>query len=253
MRSFICIISSLLFLFSSCGQVTEQDVKELKKTVKKKIAESTADESFILDFTAEPKMVQMYWRDEQKHTFKSFDSLDQWLQSDGKSLRFAMNGGMYMEDNSPLGLYIDNRKTLRKLNTRSGKGNFYLKPNGVFYTTRSGKAGITLTEKFKPSADIRFATQSGPMLVIEGKIHTAFDQASQNVNIRNGVGILPDGKVLFAMSKSLITFYDFARYFQEKGCKYALYLDGGISKTYLPEQGYTDKTGDFGVIIGVIK
>ncbi|MNS90583.1 hypothetical protein D3C72_1246390 [compost metagenome] len=100
---------------------------------------------------------------------------------------------------------------------------------------------------------MRFATQSGPMLVIDGKIHPAFDQTSQNVNIRNGVGILPDGKVLFAMSKSLITFYDFARYFQEKGCKNALYLDGGISKTYLPEQGYTDKTGDFGVIIGVIK
>lgn len=253
MRPYICIIYSLLFLFTSCGQVTEQDVKELKKTVKKKIAESTADESFILDFTTEPKMVQMYWRDAQQHTFKSFDSLDQWLQSDDKSLRFAMNGGMYMEDNSPLGLYIENSKTLRKLNTRSGKGNFYLKPNGIFYITRAGKARVIRTENFKPSSDIRFATQSGPMLVIDGKIHATFDQASQNVNIRNGVGILPDGKVLFAMSKSLITFYDFARYFQERGCTNALYLDGGISKTYLPEQGYEDKTGDFGVIIGVVK
>ena len=252
MKAFLWL-AVLFFFASSCGQVTEQDVKELKKTVKKKIAESTADESFILDFTASPDAVQMYWRDEQKHTFKSFDSLDQWLQAGNKTLRFAMNGGMYMEDNSPLGLYIENGKILRKMNTRTGKGNFYMKPNGVFYTTRSGKAFVVLTEQFKPSSDIRYATQSGPMLVIDGKIHPSFNQSSENVNIRNGVGILPDGRVLFAMSKSLITFYDFARYFQDKGCTYALYLDGGISKTFLPEQGFTDKTGDFGVIIGVIE
>lgn len=248
-----CLLMAIIFFHTACNQVSEKDIKAISKTVKKKIAESTADPAFILDFTTKPEAVKMFWSDAQKHPFKSFDSLDLWLKAQNKSLRFAMNGGMYMEDNSPLGLYIEKGKILKKLNTRSGKGNFYMKPNGVFYTTKAGKAFIIPSEQFKPAAGIQYATQSGPLLVIDGKIHPSFNASSQNVNIRNGVGILPDGQVLFAMSKSLITFYDFARYFQEKGCRYALYLDGGISKTYLPEKQYLDQTGDFGVMIAVLQ
>jgi uncharacterized protein YigE (DUF2233 family) len=89
------------------------------------------------------------------------------------------------------------------------------------------------------------------MLVIDGKIHAAFTKGSSNVNIRNGVGILPDNKIIFAMSKKEISFYDFANYFKSMGCKNALYLDGFVSRTYLPEQSWIQTDGNFGVMIGV--
>ncbi len=91
----------------------------------------------------------------------------------------------------------------------------------------------------------------GPMLVVDGKIHDAFKAGSMNLNIRNGVGILPDNRIIFAMSKTEINFYAFANYFKSMGCKNALYLDGLVSRIYLPEQDWIQIDGNFGVIIGV--
>jgi uncharacterized protein YigE (DUF2233 family) len=59
--------------------------------------------------------------------------------------------------------------------------------------------------------------------------------------------------LVFAMSKKEINFYDFAKYFKDLGCKNALYLDGFVSRTYLPEKNWKQEDGDFGVIIGVVK
>lgn len=210
------------------------------------------DEKFLV-FTCKPAEVQMFWKAEDGRIFRNFDSLDQWLSVKHKQqLIFAMNGGMYMEDNSPLGLYIEQGKTLRKLNRANGGGNFYMKPNGVFYITNKGTASIRPREDFS-ATDVTFATQSGPMVLVDGAINPTFNKDSKNVNIRNGVGILPNGDCIFMMSRSLITFYDFALFFKEKGCKNALYLDGAISQTYFPEQSYSAKGGNFGVIIGVVK
>jgi uncharacterized protein YigE (DUF2233 family) len=164
-----------------------------------------------------------------------------------------MNGGMYMEDNAPLGLFIENKKVIRKLNTSKGTGNFYLQPNGVFYITTDNKPVICKTTDFINDGNIQYATQSGPMLITDGQINSLFIAKSNNLNIRNGVGILPDNKILFAMSKEVINFYDFASYFKNMGCKSALYLDGFVSRTYLPEQNWIQTDGNFGVIIGITK
>jgi uncharacterized protein YigE (DUF2233 family) len=91
------------------------------------------------------------------------------------------------------------------------------------------------------------------MLLIDGVVHPAFKQGSTNVNVRNGVGVLPDGKVVFAMSKTAVNFYDFAMYFKNLGCSNALYLDGFVSRMYLPEKNWVEKDGNFGVIIAVTK
>jgi uncharacterized protein YigE (DUF2233 family) len=160
---------------------------------------------------------------------------------------------MYTKEQSPLGLYIENGRALAPMNTKKGEGNFYLKPNGVFYLTKKHQAVITTTDYFKKDSSVLYATQSGPMLVIDGAIHTEFTKGSSNVNVRNGVGILPNGHVLFAMSKKEINLYDFAKYFQDLGCKQALYLDGFVSRTYLPSKNWLQTDGQFGVIIGVVK
>ena len=195
----------------------------------------------------------MYWKNDKQENFKSILNLKTWLDSKHQTLLFAMNGGMYKQDNSPQGLFIENKKRVAPLDTSNGSGNFYLKPNGVFYITTGNIPVICTTPKFNDNGQIKYATQSGPMLLIEGQIHPAFKEGSTNLNIRNGVGILPDNEIVFAMSKTEINFYDFASYFKSLGCKNALYLDGLVSRTYLPEKNWTQTDGNFGVIIGVTK
>jgi uncharacterized protein YigE (DUF2233 family) len=183
---------------------------------------------------------------------KSFKTLQTMLSQKGQQLAFAMNGGIYMRDYTPLGLYIEKGIVRHKLNNRNnGYGNFYLQPNGIFYLTNDHKARIVTTGQFI-NKNIRYATQSGPMLVINGKINPKFKKGSANLHIRNGVGILPDGKILFAISKVQISFYDFAEFFKSQGCRNALYMDGVISRMYLPSKNLNDLQGDFGIIIAEI-
>jgi uncharacterized protein YigE (DUF2233 family) len=207
----------------------------------------------FVSYTVDPveKEVQMFWKDDKNEIFRSIKKLELWLNTKNKKLVFAVNAGMYKPDNSPQGLYIEKQVVLSPLDTSAGRGNFFLKPNGVFYITTDNIAAISETSGFQTNANIKYATQSGPMLVINGKINPAFAEGSKNKNIRNGVGILPGNKIIFAMSKHEISFYDFAKYFKNFGCKYALYLDGLVSRTYLPEKQWIQTDGDFGVIIGI--
>ncbi len=205
--------------------------------------------TYIVD--AKSQDLQFYWKKNNGENFKSIQNLKSFVESKQLKLLFAMNGGMYKKDNSPLGLFIENKKTLSSINTSDGSGNFYLKPNGVFYITSDNNPFVCKTGDFIDNGKIKFATQSGPMLLNDGQIHTAFKNGSKNLNIRNGVGILPNNKIVFAMSKIEISFYNFAKYFQSLGCKNALYLDGFVSRTYLPEKKWIQTDGNFGVIIAV--
>lgn len=219
-------------------------------------ASKSKNTPFLIHIVDQKKQnLRFYWKDENGNNLKNFQNLKDWLHKEGKELVFATNGGMYKTDLAPLGLYIEDSKTLAKLNPYENEyGNFYLKPNGIFYLTTDNIAKIVKTEDFDPNDNVQYATQSGPLLLIDGDIHPQFTQGSVNLNIRNGVGILPDGKVLFAMSTSkLINFYDFALFFKDKGCKYALYLDGFVSRTYLPSADWEELEGNFGVIIGETK
>ncbi len=216
--------------------------------------ENQQEESFV-SYVADPNTqdIEFYWKDDKGQILNSIGNLKKYVESQNKSLVFAMNGGMYLTDYSPQGLFIQNGKTLKALNTKDGNANFYLKPNGIFYITDNNMPVVCQTSEFVDNSKIKFATQSGPMLIINGEIHPTFKEGSTSLFVRNGVGILPDGKILFAMSESPVNFYDFARYFKNAGCKNALYLDGFVSRTYLPEKKWIQTDGDFGVMIGVTK
>jgi uncharacterized protein YigE (DUF2233 family) len=197
--------------------------------------------------------IEFFWKNNQNQPFKSIENLKKYVNTQNQDLKFAMNGGMFSENNIPKGLYIENFKTLHPIDTLSGEGNFYLKPNGIFYITKSNEFTVISTENFRTNSDIKFATQSGPMLIINGKTNPVFQKNSDNLNIRNGVGILENGNPIFVMSKKKINFYNFALLFKNLGCKNALYLDGFVSRTYLPEENWIQEDGDFGVIIGITK
>ncbi|MDR0232022.1 MAG: phosphodiester glycosidase family protein [Dysgonamonadaceae bacterium] len=209
----------------------------------------------ILTYTVDTKTqdLKFYWKTDKGIILKSIQNLKNYVESKDSTLIFAMNGGMFNKNFYPQGLFIQNKNTLSVLDTTNGNGNFYLKPNGVFYVTTDNLPFICETTDFEDNGQIKYATQSGPMLIIDGQIHSAFKEGSKNLNIRNGVGILPNNKVIFAMSKKEINFYDFAMFFQNLGCKNALYLDGFVSRTYLPEKNWKQTDGNFGVIIGVTK
>ncbi|MES2545096.1 MAG: phosphodiester glycosidase family protein [Bacteroidota bacterium] len=213
------------------------------------------DDDLFVCYTVNPKKlnVSFYLKNEKQENFKNAKNLKTWLKSHNIELLFATNGGMYNKDHSPQGLYIENKIIKAVIDTTNGNGNFYLKPNGVFYITSEKIPYIIATQNFVYNKNIDYATQSGPMLVIDGKIHAAFNQNSTNLNIRNGVGILPNNEILFVMSKKEINFYDLAEYFKKQGCKNALYLDGFVSRTYCPDKNWIQTNGDFGVILAVTK
>ena len=209
----------------------------------------------MLSYTVDLKSqdLQLYWKDEKGEILSSIQNLKTFVESKQRTLVFAMNAGMFNPEHWPQGLFIQQGKKVAPLDTLAGEGNFYLKPNGVFYVKTDSTAAVCPSAAFTDDGQIRYATQSGPMLVIGGAIHPAFKKGSSNLNIRNGVGILPDGRAVFVLSKTAVNFHDFAAYFQGLGCKNALYLDGSISRAYLPEQDWVQLDGVFGVMVGVTK
>lgn len=207
----------------------------------------------ILSYEVAPAAIQFYYKNEKGSRYKNAKQLKIALSKQGKELLFAMNGGMYEKGGRPKGLYIENGKEISPLDrTEKGYGNFYLQPNGIFYLDNN-KGYICTTTDFKENTEILYATQSGPMLLIDGAVHAKFRVTSSNLNIRNGVGILPNGNLLFAISTKELNFYTFAKFFQDLGCENALYLDGFVSRMYLPSEKWIQEEGDFGVMIGQVK
>lgn len=196
--------------------------------------------------------IQLFQNDRSGKPYGAFRALENDLRQDRIYLRFAMNGGMYLDDQSPVGLFIQNGHELKAINTNKGWGNFHLLPNGIFYLL-PGRAGVMESKAFATSGIKPFyATQSGPMLVIDGKLHPSFLADSTSLKTRNGVGVTGDGKVVFAISDGPVRFHDFATLFRDDlGCANALFLDGSISSLDIPEWQRRDGLFPLGPIIAV--
>ena len=169
--------------------------------------ENKINTDFIIYQTnSEKEKTELFWKNDKNIPLKSLKNLKNFVDSEKGNLKFAMNGGMFVENNIPKGLYIEDFQTLNQIDTLSGKGNFYLKPNGIFYITKSNNYEIVTTKNFRFNSDIKYATQSGPMLIVDGKINPIFQKDSKNINIRNGVGILQNGEVVLQCQKKKSAF-----------------------------------------------
>ena len=194
--------------------------------------------------------------------YGTFDALAAEMTAKGERLVLAMNGGMYQDDFTPVGLHVEAGREIAAANTKSVPAdikpvpNFYKKPNGVFYFGAGGAGVVTTEEYLKARPAAAFATQSGPMLVIGNALHPAFIPGSSDRRRRNGVGIAGPNKVHFVISEDEVNFHDFARLFRDRlGCADALFLDGGSAPgLYAPELNRDDPPGHggYGPIIAVV-
>jgi uncharacterized protein YigE (DUF2233 family) len=225
---------------------------DVASAVKCDVANSSGKQYTVCRIDVLHERLQLFLRDSSAKPFKHFDALAGWLRNHGQRLNFAMNAGMYQRDLSPVGLFVAEGEEVSSLNTADGYGNFFLKPNGVFFLSASGANIVESSEYPKIGGQVVLATQSGPLLVNKGKIHNKFKVNSTSRVIRNGVGIISQTTVVFAISDEPVNFFEFATLFQDNlHCTDALYLDGSISSLYSVELNRNDIRADLGPIIGV--
>jgi uncharacterized protein YigE (DUF2233 family) len=185
----------------------------------------------------------------------SFENVDKQLAAQGMRLEFAMNAGMYHQDRAPVGHYVEDGQEIMRVISSEGPGNFGLLPNGVF-CIREGRADVIETLKYlrdRPACD--YASQSGPMLVIDGALHPRFLPDGPSRFIRNGVGTNADGShAWFVISNEPVNFYEFAVFFRDRlHTPQALYFDGNISRLYAPGLERFDGGFPMGPVVGVVR
>src|SRR5690606_41658138 len=99
----------------------------------------------------------------------------------------------------------------------------------------------------------RWATQSGPMLLIDGEMHPRFAEDGTSRLMRNGVGVRDDARAYFVISAGFVSFGRSARFFRDElGCPNALYLDGSVSSLWAPDLDRRDETDDLGPMVAVL-
>lgn len=206
---------------------------------------------------ADPRQeeLRLFLRSDDGKPYGHFSTLSSTLAKEGLRLTFATNAGMYHADRSPVGLYLENGQQEMRLVTNAGPGNFGLLPNGVF-CLREKRAEVIETLSFRDQGvTCTSATQSGPMLVIDGKLHPRFLPDSTSYYIRNGVGTSADGtRVVFAISRNAVTFHQFGSLFRDAlKLPNALYFDGNISRLHAPQLGRSDAGFMMGPIVGVVE
>ncbi len=198
--------------------------------------------------------LRLFLTDTDGATLGSFQRIDEMLAEEGARLGFAMNAGMYHPDRRPVGLYVEAGEERAPIVTREGPGNFGLLPNGVFCIRDDGFDVIESRAYAETRPDCRHASQSGPMLVIDGALHPRFLEGSDSLRVRNGVGVSADGQTAyFVMSAGQVNFHDFAVFFRDGlGVPQALYFDGNVSRLHAPGLGRSDWGLPMGPVVGLV-
>ncbi len=173
--------------------------------------------------------IHIFWKDEKDTPYITLENLMKIQKEKGRILLFAMNGGIYSNDATPGGLYIEDYKLIKDINLNSGTDNFHVKPNGVFYM-KNNKPYVVVSEEFVFEPTISMAVQSGPMLIYQGEINNKYTPKGSTQYIRNGVCINANDELFFIQSLQATNMYNFAKAVKDRfQCTNFLYLDGFLS------------------------
>jgi uncharacterized protein YigE (DUF2233 family) len=144
-------------------------------------------------------------------------SADQFAEH-SKAL-LSINGGFFDHDFKPLGLRITNNKLQNPIKNISWWGIFYVKNNRPY---------VTNVRNFNYDQDISFAVQSGPRLLINGRM----PPLKPGIADRTALGITKDGQVIILVSTNAgMSTRDLAQLMKAPplSCTDAINLDGGSS------------------------
>lgn len=235
------LLAALLLLAAPAAAVTCEDVLY------------QGDSYTICTVDPATENLRLFHKDADDAVIGSFGGIA--AQPGVRQLDFAMNAGMYHDDRSPVGHYIEGGVETMRVIPNAGPGNFGLLPNGVF-CINDDSAQVYETLAYLEQAPVcRDATQSGPMLVIDGALHPRFLVDSSSRFIRNGVGTSADGRTaVFAISNSAVTFHAFGSLFRDYlGLPNALFFDGKVSRLYARAIGRSDFGFPLGPMVAVIQ
>ena len=183
--------------------------------------------------------------------YRSFKAFAAARPATAPRVAFAMNAGMFDDAGKPIGYYVKDGTRGHELNRNDGAGNFHMKPNGVFFGT-GGTWRVMTADDFYAKVGDRpdFGTQSGPMLLVGGKLHPEITDDGPSRTIRNGVGVDAAGRAHFVISDGPVSFGKLARYFRDVlKTPDALYLDGSVSGLWDPGANRMDARAPIGPMI----
>ncbi len=253
---FVKLIKSLLFVLGTLLSSTTLATPDFRPVPGGEFAKETFQGVDYAIFHAEAKNVRLLWQNKDRVNYRSLRSAGNALSERDETVAMMMNAGIFTAGEQPAGLWIEQGKTLHKLNTNKGKGNFHIQPNGVF-TISGNRADIFTTvawQKFRPKAD--YALQSGPMLVIDGKINSRFVKNLSSPYKRNAVCLTRNRDLYFIITtnyqKEWPSFYRLSEALVSFGCYQALYLDGNISHFYMPGESGWFHWKNFAGMIAVV-
>lgn len=208
----------------------------------------------VCGFDASSQHLRLVSRGRNGGFVRDFTGLARLLDEDAARVRFAMNAGMFNDTGAPIGLYIEAGQRQQNLQLANGPGNFHMKPNGVFLQESDGALRVETSEIFAARTQLpRWATQSGPMLVIEGALHPDFAADGPSRVLRNGVGVHDANTGYFVISDEPVSFGRFARFFRDElDCANALFLDGAVSSLWIPATGRMDAHAQLGPLLVVL-
>lgn len=204
----------------------------------------------VCEVAPREERLRLFLNDAEGRPYGSFAA----VEAEHGPLAFAMNAGMYHGDRSPVGLFRQDGMEVAPLATREGPGNFGMLPNGLLCLNGEGAFVLEARAFAAGGVACDSATQSGPLLLLDGEIHPRFIPDSDSRYVRNGVGTSEDGsRAVFAISDRAVNFWDFARFFRDGlGLPDALYFDGSVSRLHAPALGRSDFGVPMGPIVGLL-